>query len=804
MSIFEDLKFAVRILTKRPWLTAMLVAVLAAGIGVNAIVFTLVDAVLIRGLPFEDGDRILYIEGDNLPKGQRETRVSYPDFEDFRAESKTFESLAAFLTYQVNLSDDATTPERFDAAELTPNAFGLLRVRPVIGRDFQAGDDQPGAEKVVLLGDGAWRNRYGADPAIVGKTVRIDEIPCTVIGVMPPGFRFPVEADLWTPLVAEGDVLKRDVRRLSLFGRLAPEATLADARVELEQLAGRLRTQYPDTNEGQGAVVMTFNDNYNGGDVRDIFLAMSGAVGFVLLIACANVTNVQLTRAAERSREISIRTALGAQRGRIVRQLMIESIVLAALGGLVGFVFSGLGIRAFDIATRPFRPYWIDFSFNATVFGYLAAVCLGSGVLFGLAPAVHAVRTSVNESLKQGSRGQTGGAGSRRFSSMMVVGQIALSIVLLFGAGLLMRSFWNLYHLNLGVNTDNILTGDVSLPKSKYPGDAERRAFQEALMRRVRALPGVASATAASHLPGQGSSARAVEIEGKPEPDANKRPNELAIFIDTGYFETLGAALLRGRAFSPTDTPDAPAAAVVNQAFAEKYWPGEDPLGKRMKIGDKGERPWVEVVGVSPNIRQSIAKELADRPILYLPYSQAPSSYRRLIVRGQVAAASLADPVRAAVAELDPYLPVYEIETLDERLDRSRWPYRVFGSVFLVFGAIAVILAAVGVYALVADSVRRRVPEFGIRLALGAEPTQILRLVLGHGLRRVAAGLAMGLPAAYFAARILNAMLVGVEPSDPLTLGSVAVFLLGVAVAACWIPARRAMRVDPGVALRDE
>ncbi len=804
MSILEDLKFAFRMLLKRPWTTALIIGALAAGIGANAIVFTLVNAVLIRGLPFEDGDRILYIEESNLPKGHDEIRVSYPDFADWRAQTRTFEDLAAFAPNAVNLSDDAAAPERVNAARISANAFPLLRVESALGRVFAVDEDQPGASPVVLLGHGVWQSRFGGDPDVLGRTVRVNEVQRTIVGVMPPDFRFPVEADLWTPLTPEGELLERDVRFLSVFGRLTAESNLADARTELEQLAGRLALEHPDTNEGVGAVVMTFNDNYNGGSIRDVFLAMSGAVGFVLLIACANVANVQLTRAAERSREMSIRTALGARRSRIVRQLLIESVVLAVIGGLVGLAFSGIGIRAFDIATKPIRPFWIDFSFDAAVFAYLAAVCVATGVLFGLAPAIHAARTNVNESLKDGSRGQTGGAGSRRFSTAMVVGEVALSIVLLAGAGLMMRSFWNLYNLDLGVRLDNVLAGSVSLPEEKYPTDVERRAFLETTLLRVKALPGVQSATAVSHLPGQGSSARAVEIEGKPEPDPEQRPSELTLFADIGYFETLRTSLLRGRDFAASDTADAPRVAIVNRGFAEKHWPGEDPLGKRMKLGADEDRPWVEIVGVSPDIRQNNANQQDVRPLLYLPYSQWPQGYVRLLLRSQGDPASLSEPLRAAVAGIDPYLPVHDIETMQERMARSRWPFRVFGSVFVGFAVIAVILAAVGVYALAADSVRRRVPEFGIRLALGAQPGQILKLVLRHGMWRVAAGVALGVPAAFGAAQVLASVLVGVEPSDVVTLASVAVFLLAVALLACWIPARRAMRVDPCVALRDE
>jgi predicted permease len=804
MSWIEDLRFAFRVLAKRPWLTAMMMLVLAAGIGVNTTVFTLFNAVLRRSLPFPEGERLLFLESVNLKQNERGALTSYPDFADWRDASRELEGLAAYSETEFNLSDDAAAPERLSGALVTANAFRTLRVEPLLGRHFLPEEEQPGRGDAVLLSHGLWRDRYGSNPAIVGKTVRIDERPRTVVGVMPPKFRFPAEEDLWLPLAAQDDWLKRDSRRLAVFGRLAPGATRLSVQGELELIATRLQQEHPKENDGVGVRALTGNEQFNGGEIRTLFLAMLGAVGFVLLIACANVANVQLMRAADREREISIRTALGAGRWRVARQLLIESIVLSSAGGAVGLLFAVAGVRLFDLATVEQRPYFIDFHFDAVVFAYLTGVCLVTGILFGLAPVVHALRTNVNSSLKEGSRAQTGGRGARRFATAMVVGEVALSVVLLVGAGLMLRSFWNLYQMDFGVRTENRLIGSLSLPQLKYPEPADRLAFHEAVLPRLRSLPGVRGATSASALPSQGYSGRRVEIEGAPAEDPGRRPSEAMVVIGDDYFQTMEATLLQGRDFTPADRTEAPHVAIVNQSFAAKYWPARDVLGKRLKLDGGEDRGWITVVGVSPDIRQNSANEREVRPVVYRPFRQEPGAFSFFIVHAGAQPAALADSVRAAVADIDPNLPMQDVISLEERLARSRWGYSLFGSVFSLFGAIGLVMASAGLFALVADSVRRRIPEFGVRLAFGARPGQILKLIFSQAMKRVGAGVVLGLPAAYGASEMLESVLVGVGASDALTLLGVSAVLLGAALAACWLPARRALRIDPAVALRNE
>ena len=803
MRVLEDVRFALRLFAKRPWITAAIVAVLAAGISVNAAVFTFVNAVLIRGLPFEHGERIVYLASNNLTKNQEELRLSFPDYIDWRDQAESLEDIAASQATSFNLADGTSLPERLRGERITANTFSLLGVRAALGRTFEAGEDSVQTDPLVLLGYGVWQRRYGGDSAVLGRTIRVDGIERTVVGVMPRGFRFPFDSAIWVPLTPDDEMKRRDRRRLSGFGLLAPGASLDQVRAELDLIAGRLQQEHGETNEGVGAVVMTFNEKYNGGNVRVMFLAMLGAVGFVLLIACANVANIQLARAADRQREMSIRRALGAGRWPVIRQLIVENVLLAVCGGLLGLGISWFGIRAFDVLTKPVRPYWIEFTFDAVVFSYLAMICLAAGALFGMAPAIQAARVNINDTLKQGSRGQTAGSQARHLSSALVVAEVFLATVLMVSAGLMVHSFWNIYTMDLGVRTDKLLTLALPLSEIKYPKPRDRVAFQERLMPSILALPGVESAAVMSHLPAGFSSRTEVEFEGKPADNPEERPREPFVAIGAGYFRTFGASLFQGRDFTAADRLDSLPVAIVNQRFAQKHWPGENPLGKRVRLGDEEERAWVTIVGISPNIRQNIT-ERDPLPVLYRPFTQDARPYQRLALRTEADPVQLADAVRAVVARIDQDLPAHQLGSFEEQFDSRQSGYKLLGGTFLIFAMIALVLAATGIYAVVADSVGRRRGEFGIRMALGAQAGQILRLVLSQGMRRVALGLALGLPAAYGAGRVLSSLTVGVPPSDLIALGGVASFLAGVAVLACWIPALRASRTEPGTLLRYE
>jgi putative ABC transport system permease protein len=806
MSFFEDLRFGARMLTKDPKFTAVVVLALALGIGANTTVFTLVNAVLFRGLPFEQPDRIMHIASTRLSRGNGNMGVSYPDFKDWRAQTKTFQDLGAFSLETTNLSDQGNVPERYSGGRLTANTFALIGQKPMLGRDFLPDEDKPGSAAVVILGHGIWKTRYGKDPGIIGRPVRINDIPATVVGVMPEGMKFPLNEDLWMPLIPVGEWEKRDAHDLNVFGRLKAGATLADARAEIEHFAKTLEKDYPKTNQGIGAVVKSYNEVFNGGQIRIIFLALLGAVGFVLLIACANVANLLLSRSLARAKEVSIRTALGASRWRVVRQLLIESVLLGILGGVVGLLFSIWGVKMFDLAVADVgKPYWIKFTMDFAVFGYLAAVCLTTGLLFGLAPALHMSKVDINRTLKEGTRGSGGSSRMKYLSGTLVVGELALALVLLAGAGLMIRSFMKLYDLDPGVNPNNVLTMHYVLNDAKYPTADARVHFEEQLLPSLSSVAGVESVALTSSLPLRGTPNWRFEIEGQPPVEKEKRQTVSGIIISPDYFRVLGIDVLRGRVFNSSDGLPGKTAVIVNQRFATKYWPKEDALGKRVRLTrDSGEHPWLTVLGVCPDIKQGDFNTTEAEPIIYVPYRQDAASGVAIMARSKVPPASLTSSFRKQVQALDSNLPLYRISTLLETFVEQRWPFRVFGTLFAVFALIALVLSSVGIYAVMSYAVSQRTQEIGIRMALGASTGSVMRLVLSLGAKQLAIGLLAGLALAFGVTRVLASLLVQTTPTDPLTFTAIVLLLVSVAFIACWIPARRAMRVDPLVALRYE
>lgn len=554
MNLLQDVRFGFRMLAKDPGFTAIVLITLALGIGANTTIFTLVNAVLFRGLPFERADRVVSISSTNLGKGRNRMPASYPDFADWRAHSKKLQALAAYGTFSATLNDAGGVPESYDGARMTANSFSLIGQKPLLGRDFAPDEDSHQAAPVAILGYTIWKNRYGSDPNILGKTVRINEVATTIIGVMPNGMQFPRNNDLWLPLVPTANSEKRESRGLGVFGRLADSATLPEAQTEMGQIAKSLEKEYPKSNGGIGAFVQSYNDSENGGPIRTVFLALLGAVVFVLLIACANVANLLLARSASRAKEVSIRTALGASRWRVVRQLLIESVLLGVIGGAIGLLIAVWGVRTFDLAVaNAGKPYWIIFKFDYTVFAYFAGLCVGAGVLFGLAPALHVSRLDVNETLKEGGRGSSSGSAVKLLSGCMVVGELALALVLLIGAGLMIRSFLTLYGLDPGVNTNNLLTMRFNLPELKYPTRESRAAFEERLLPRLASIPGVESVALTTNLPLGGSGSYPFELEGQPPVEKDKRPTVSALTITPDYFQAVGAPVLRGRPFDAAD-----------------------------------------------------------------------------------------------------------------------------------------------------------------------------------------------------------------------------------------------------------
>jgi len=800
----QDLRFALRMLLSHRWFSAAVVATLALGIGLNTMVFTLVNAALFKPVPVPGGDRLVSVRNRNLAQaGSGGMGVSYPDFRDYRAHASAFEELEAAAPEPAVLSERGNPPQSYSMNRVSPGIFDMLHVAPVLGRGFSPADAKPGAESVVLLGYGTWQARYGGAHNVLGRAVRVNEKPAIIVGVMPEGFKFPNNEDLWTPLSPTAELENRSQRALSLFGILKRGTTIGQARAELDGIAHRLVAQYPDANKDLGILVETFHERYNGGPIQRIFLLMLAAVAFVLLIACANIANMMLSRALGRQREMSIRAAMGASRWQITRQLLIESLFLSALGGVLGLALSAGGVRWFDLGTQAVgRPYWIHFAMDYSVFGYFAALCVLSGLLFGLAPALRSSRVDLNTTLKDGIRS----AGTRRggrLAGLLVIAQFALTLVLLTSAGIFVRSFLENLSLNQSVPADRLLTAGIRLPRERYANPQARLHFFEQLLPRLRALPGVTHAVMVSALPGIWAESRHIEIERSASVNPAQRPSASVLIHSPGYFAAIDLPLLLGRDFNETDGTAGRQSAIVTRQFAEKYWPQQAAIGKRFRFYAK-DKPgeWIAVIGVSANIVQE-PNEKAPNPLLFVPYRQETNDSMALLVRSPANPTALASAVRTTVQSLDQDLPLFEVRTLANAVEHGRWFLRLFGTLFSVFALIALVMASVGIYAVMAQATSSRTREIGVRMALGATSRNILGLVLGRGMTQLIAGLVFGLAAAFPAARLLAALPFRVPPTNPVVF-VVSLLLAAVGIFACWLPARRAAALNPVNAIRHE
>jgi predicted permease len=812
MGLWQDIRFAARLLVKDKWVTLAAATALSLGIAANSAVFTLVNAVLIRGLPFDAPEQIVALSSRTTDGRFR--GISIPDFEDWKASSRLFDAAALSFTANLNVSDDSGQPaDRYSGPYISTDIFRIIRQHPILGRNFTPDDDRLGADPVVMLGYGIWTTRYGSDPSIVGKTIKINSLPLTVIGVMPRDMRFPPNSDLWIPFsqLSPGlRVLRRDARNFNGIARLKPGVTIEQARAELSAIGRALTAQYPDTNKDVAGWVRSFDEAVNGDPLRVVFGALMGAVAFVLLIACANVANLLLARAAARSREISVRVSLGATRWRIVRQLLIESVLLAVLSGAIGLLLSIGGIRLFDAATAATgQPYYMVFTLDGVVFAYLAAVCLGTAVVFGLAPALHVSRTNVNDLLKEG--GRSGGAGmrARRWTAVLMVAELALTLVLLGGAGLMMRSFLNLYRADFGIETANLTTMQLVLPDRSFPTPQLRAAFIQRVQERVDQMAEIEVGTISTNAPLGGGNARPLAVQGRDLPTAEAAPRVTTVGISAKYFETLGLRPARGRALNERDGQPGQDNVVINQQLASMHFAGEDPIGRQIQFMAEGSSagdpaPWLTIVGIAPNVRQRQAQERDPEPVAYVPYVLQPSQVPTLIVRSRAPLAAATDRLRNEMRTLDPDMPLFNVLTMDERLAQQRWPFRVFGAMFAIFAAIALALSAVGLYAVTAYSVSQRTQEIGVRMALGAQPGQVLWLILRRALVQLSIGLAIGVGGAIGVGWLLRSLLVQMSWLDPITLTAIVAVLVAVALAATFSPARRATRLDPVAALRYE
>ena len=805
----HDLVYAVRMLRRSPGFTAIAIVTLAVGIGINAAVFTVTNATLFKGFPLvQENDRLLYMTSG------RGCCVSYPAFEDWRAQATSFSGMAIVHGVQRTLSDQGGFAEQYEVTEVSADTFRVAGESPMLGRDFSTADDTPGAPPVAMLSDGFWNRRFAGDPAIVGRSILVSGVPTTVIGVMPRGFSFPQKVDLWVPLVPTADVRRRDNRDTwFVFGRLADGVTIETARVEMATIGRRLEEAYPETDKGFPPVVARFDEFFIGPTATLIYQSMWGAVGFVLLIACANLANLLLARAIGRARETSVRMALGAGRWRIVRQFMIESLMLSAAGGFVGWWIAKWGVRAYTVfasgagLSPDIRGTWfdnvLDYSLDYRVFWYLVAISIGTGLLFGLAPARGLWTLDVNAALKSGGRGSSGQGG--RLSGLLVIAEMALAIVLLAGAGVMARSFWNVYTADVGFKAENVVVALLSLTEDRYSGGDAQTAFFEGLAARVGTIPGVESVSVGA-LPAGGAQQIPYEIEGTAHVDTQPRPRLSGSTVSSSYFRTLGVTLRSGRDFNDSDRPSALPVIIVNQRFADRHWSGQDPLGRRLRLfRGRTPGPWLTVVGVTSNVAQNDPLQPDANALVYLPFRQVPRPSSWIVARTRVPPGTVSAAIRSEVRAMDSTLPISlgPFALADRMADRYR--YRaITGVLFLICAAVALLLASVGLYAVVAHSVSRRTQEIGIRLAIGATPRDILGLVFRQGLLPSAAGLGIGLAASYAVNRALEAELVLVSPADPLALASASAVLAFAAVLGCWIPARRAIRVDPVVALRHE
>jgi putative ABC transport system permease protein len=804
-SLLRDLKFSFRSLLKRPVLTVVAIVTLGIGIGANSAIFSTINALLLKPLPFPDQDRVVAL-WDKVPsRGVERNEVTVANYLDWRSQNKTFEQLGIYRWWSTNLTG-ADSPERVQGFQVTPNFLEIVGVKPMLGRGFSAEEDQPGKDAVALLTYSLWQRRFGADPNIVNKTIATNGVTRTVIGVMPPDFNYPKGAEIYAPLAITPELERSRGNHSYLgIGRLKPGVSLEGAQADLNTIASQLEKQYPDTNTGRGVVIYPILED----TVRMYSTAlwvMMAAVGFVLLIGCANVANLMLARATGQQREIALRTALGASRFRIIRQLLTESVLLGLLGGALGILVGYWGVDAIRTANpgeaARFAPGWNHLGINLPVLAFTLLLSLLSGVLFGLAPAWQLSKPDLNSALKEGSRQAS--SGSHRLRGLLVVSEVALSLMLLISAGLLIRSFLQLVKTDPGFNSENLLTMNLVLPAAKYKDELQRAAFYSDLVKRIAELPGVESAAAVNHLPlGGSNSSNAFLIEGLPDPPPGQENDGRYRVCTPNYFKTMGIAVLKGRGFTEQDKAGSQPVIIVNQTLARKYWPNTDPIGKRMRYpGPLDQNPWMQVVGVVQDVKHEM--NLPVTSDFYVPHAQDAWQSMVLVAKTKVEPAAMAAPIRQQVWAIDKDQPVFDVYTMREVRSISLALYS-FSSVMLsIFAGMALLLAAIGIYGVMSYAVTQRTQEIGIRMALGARVIDVLKLVVRNGMALALIGVAVGLAGAYGLTRLLASLLVGVTPTDAITFSTVTFGLLLIALLACYIPARRATKVDPMVALRYE
>jgi putative ABC transport system permease protein len=806
-TLFKDIRYSIRSLLKHPGFTAVVVATLAVGIAANTTIFSTVDALLLHPFSFPNQERLLVLWEQNPAVGTVRGSVAPGNFTDWREQNKTCEQLVAIDQLSFDLSD-GTHPERFPGYGVTQGFFDALGVKAAQGRTFLPEESEPGREQVVVLKNSFWQERFDGDPKLVGKTITLNRKPFTVVGLMPPDFNYPYNAGvMWTPLIFDRDEQHdRQSHYLRIIGLLKPGVTIGQAQAELHAVAKRAQEQFPETNSGRDIGVVTLTDDAVRGARTGVPILM-GAVVFVLLIACANVANLLLVRAVARQRETAVRLALGASRARLIRQALTESAILGILGGTIGLFISMWAIEALARGIpedySKFIPGWNRLGINLNVLFFTFAVSMLAGMVAGLAPVWHSTRTNLNEALKAGGRGDSGRGGHSRIRSTLVVAEVALSLVLLVGAGLMVRSFIAMQRADLGIKPENVLALQISLPRDSYEDKNKRRDFYQQLLGRIGSMPGVMNSGVVSIVPFSSSNnSNTFQVVGQAPFTKGAEPYVEIRVTTPGYFDAIGTSLRGGRLFTAQDDAKAGRVILVNETFARKYLPGQQPIGQRIELGGE-EKEIHEIIGVVADVKNDDLDEAPD-PAAYLPYSQNSYLTMNLIIRGTQDPTRMVSGVRSEVNALDPAIPVSNIKTISQMIYERVSPKRLMTYILAVFALCALLLASVGIYGVMSYAVSQRTQEIGIRMALGARTADVLKLVVSNGMKLTLIGVVIGLAGAFALTRFLENLLFHVTPTDTVTFIAVATSLIVVALLASYVPARRATKVDPLVALRDE
>lgn len=807
----QDIYYGTRMLFKRPGFTVVALLTLALGIGMNTALFSVVKAVLLRPLPFEDPDRLVLIYGSNLQKALTQSEIAPADFVDYREQNRSFQNVSA-LRYRDFTLTGVDEPQLIRGAMVSANFFSLLGARPFLGRVFLTDEDQPGKDRVAVISYGLWQRRFGSDPSIIDKPLTLNGESFIVSGILPPEFDFPRASeqvsspDLWIPLTFTADDLRnRRNHVLLIVARLNPGIILTRAQADLSVIADGLEQQYPQSNSGWNVKAVLLNEQFVV-NTRPALLVLLGAVALVLFIACANVANLSLVRAASRQKEIALRIALGASRVRIIRQLLTESVLLATIGGVLGVVLALWAVKVLTNLKPDYIPRMNDVGIDSWVLGFTLAVSLLTGVVFGLAPALQASKPDVNDTLKEGGKSPTSGSGRNRTGLVFVVSEIALALVLLISAGLLIRSFTRLLSVNPGFNGNNLATMEINLPRSKYGKPQQQSAFFEQLIQRVAGLPGIESVGGTNHLPlGGSNSSVSFTVEGRPLPgpgEATPTTNWRAVTPD--YFKTMQIPLLDGRSFNEWDKDGAPIVVVISKTMANLYWPDEDPMDQRIRLGGTAEGASIaSIVGVVGDVRHwGLDSDIKSQ--IYLSYLQDPPSRMTIVARGEADPTSLASSMRSQVFALDKDQPVANVNTMEQVLAHSVSRRGFTMTLLTMFAVVALVLAVVGIYGVISYSVSQRRHEIGVRLALGAQKASILKMIIGQGMRIALLGVVIGIGGAIAATRLLSSLLYGTSATDFTTFLSIPLVIILVTFLASYFPAWRATKVDPMIVIRNE